>query len=160
MNLLGYGKYYTFHSSLSSDECIKILTNSIENKINFNDVLVKINGNKFQIFRKTDYSNSSYNPVYYGRLVKVGDGSRIEGYFSLSTISLVITIFLFLWIIVLPLFAMKSEDIWKRILLTLVTFSCGSLITVVNLLWGKWKMKLILDFIQHELQAVPTKTPR
>lgn len=155
MNLLGYGKKYNFNCRLNIEECVKTLTNSVEKKSSFNDVVVKIDGHKFQLFRKTDYSNSSYNPVFYGTLVNIGEVSRIEGYFSLSIISLVITIFLYFWIIVLPLIAMNSENIWGKILVTLLTFSICSLITMGNLLWGKSKMKPILDFIQHELQATP-----
>ena len=151
MNFLGYGKEYVFHSALNTDECVKSLANSVGKKSSYNDVQVKTNGNKFQLFRKADTSNSSYNPVFYGNVVTDGKGSRIEGYFGLSIISLVVTSLLFLWFIIMPLLASNFKITWSMILVILLVLSICSLITVGNLLWGKKKMKPILDFIQHEL---------
>ena len=154
MHFLGYGKQYSFLTTLSIDECVKRLTNSMGNKSSSNDLVVNTNGDKFKLFRKTDLSTSADNPVFYGKLVNGGE-ARVEGYFGLSAISIALTIFLYIWIIGLPLFLMNDESIWVKIRVTLIVFSISSLFTVVNLLWGKVKMKPILDFIQHELDATP-----
>ena len=152
MDFLGYGREYVFYTRLKNDECVKTMTDSIGIKHDFGDIRIKTKDSKFQLFKKRD-STSSYNPVFYGRLVDLGGETRVEGYFGLSVIEMVITIFLYLWLIVFPFLVMESESIVTRIMICCAIISFSALITVVNMLWGKQKMKPLLDFIKQNLNA-------
>jgi hypothetical protein len=159
MDFLGYGKESIFYSSLTIEDCVKTLNSSVRKKKpislgyseNYDDVVCKINGDKFHLFINKGLipANSAYNPVFYGKLVNIGGGTTIKGYFNLSTSSAIITALIYLWMTGLPLFL--DAPIW----VTLLCFSFTSLTTMINMLWGKREMGPILEFIQRELQAIP-----
>ena len=155
MDILGYGKKHSFLSKLNPDECWTILAESPWKKRWTHDITGKKYGGKFQLFMKADMNTSSYNPVFYGKITADGKGSRIEGVFGLSVISLTATSLIYLWLIIMPILASKNNITGATGLIVFFALAIGSVITSVNLLWGKRKMKPIIELIQNEFQAIP-----
>jgi hypothetical protein len=153
MNILGYGKKYTFATMLNPEECIKTLIELVNSGDSTADFQFGIIGSDFRISMKTDLSNSSYNPVFYGKIVGSGRATTIEGYFGVTPFSLAMTIFLYAWMLVLPVLVMKSGPILSIMGVLSIVLLGVSIITAINLIWGRTKMQPILEFLRRNLQV-------
>lgn len=170
----------SFITKLSVENCIKKISDNAERNTfmaSFSRLwdyektfFYRIKGNTFRL-EKVNYYRNSFKPVFYGKLIKENNGTRIEGYFGIHQAVKLFMIFWFLGVTILSLIpALNAIDdlfipskivpghLTANPLLALsipfIFIGFGILIIFIGKYFGEKDENEIVEFIKSKLEVI------
>jgi len=152
---------YKFHTDLSKEDCVSLLTASInpQNTANFGNsvVLGKINGDSFyfDLFSMGSLGarTSTFNIRFNGTLTGLPDGTLICGDFSMAKSTKIIIAIGLLWTMLIIILGIINYGLRLSVFVYAFTIGVLPLAIIYKMFSPNNNKKTSLNFIQQTLKA-------